>query len=620
MELFLVYLLKSAGLIALFFLSYRLLLAKETFFGSNRIFLLAGVPIACLLPLLYFTKTVYVPLVENIPALGTTIEYSSPETVTPAFDWRHFIGILYGLGMLFFFGRLVLQLYSLWKVVQGGNRVRSAGFIFVETTTHDGPFSFFKYIVYNPARYDENALKSILAHEKVHAVQWHSIDLLLMHLLCIFQWFNPFAWGYKKSVGQNLEYLADMKATSALPCKKEYQYLLLRQSLNAPHELTIINPFFNSLIKKRIVMINRTKSNQINAFKYVCILPFLGLFLITFNTKIAAQTVTEKSEYQSKNDEEKDKVYHQLSFVVKKNTTDEQLKVYESRAMEDRIILKFNNVERNTLGEITRITSSFKDFMGNSGNWSANADRPIRSFRFYYELNTKQDLGTIGYGSPETHGSGATTTGEKDHLTPSEKTHINGAVKQLIAQQPIEVEGRGDHLLSSFLTPSLDQQPQLALTGYVQEAQEKKPAYIVDGELQDRSFVFEKLDKSTIESIHVFKGQKAKDKFGKNYENGVVQIITKNMQKNGWKVSVPPRLQTDPEKNIDVTDFFTEDVSNPIVIIDGKNKGKNYQRIKIKEVNIESASLFAPSDTLSKKYGSQAKDGVLEIITKKRHE
>jgi len=124
----------------------------------------------------------------------------------------------------------------------------------------------------------------ILEHEKAHARQLHSLDVLLGRATTILLWINPLAWWYQKSIQQNLEYLADSQAVRKLTSLKEYQYTLLKVSGNS---LTpaLVNSFYSSLIKKRIVMLHKSKSKQSNQFKYLLIIPFLSLFLMSFNTK-----------------------------------------------------------------------------------------------------------------------------------------------------------------------------------------------------------------------------------------------------------------------------------------------------------------------------------------------
>ena len=146
------------------------------------------------------------------------------------------------------------------------------------------PFSFFKWIVYNPENYNKDELQLILIHEKVHANQMHSIDILFTQLACVIFWFNPLIWLYRKEVRQNLEYIADNKTQMQSNCQKEYQRLLVKTSV-VNHNITLSNNFYNSLIKERIVMLHKSKSKKANLLKYVLVIPLLALFLMSFNTE-----------------------------------------------------------------------------------------------------------------------------------------------------------------------------------------------------------------------------------------------------------------------------------------------------------------------------------------------
>jgi hypothetical protein len=60
MEAIFIFFLKVNGLLTTFFLAYYFLLRKETFFNKNRWFLLLGLFASVLLPLITFTKTIWV--------------------------------------------------------------------------------------------------------------------------------------------------------------------------------------------------------------------------------------------------------------------------------------------------------------------------------------------------------------------------------------------------------------------------------------------------------------------------------------------------------------------------------------------------------------------------------
>jgi hypothetical protein len=288
METLFIYLVKSSGLIGMFYLSYILLLRKETFFNSNRWFLLAGLITSVVLPLVVFTKIVWV---DPSP---TNFDWSKIPVTTPveneAFEinWYLVIGILYSIGILLFLMKLVFDFYSLSKVLKGKTIQQQADFKFIDVTENVSPFSYFNSIVYNSSLYSDTELENILEHEKVHSEQNHTIDVLISRLFCIVFWFNPLVWLYKKAILQNLEFIADNEASKKISDKKAYQLTLLKITTQE-NCVVLTNHFYQSLIKKRIVMLNKNQSNKRNSWKYAVVLPLLGAFLFLFQVKVVAQ-------------------------------------------------------------------------------------------------------------------------------------------------------------------------------------------------------------------------------------------------------------------------------------------------------------------------------------------
>ena len=133
------------------------------------------------------------------------------------------------------------------------------------------PFSFFKYIVLNPNAYNTNELNQIIAHEKIHASQFHSIDNLLIQILAIFNWFNPFVWLYTREIQKNLEFIADEHAQGITSKNQNYQHLLLK-TISPDYQMALTTNFYNSLIKKRIDMLQKNRSNNTMQFKFLLIL------------------------------------------------------------------------------------------------------------------------------------------------------------------------------------------------------------------------------------------------------------------------------------------------------------------------------------------------------------
>ena len=126
-------------------------------------------------------------------------------------------------------------------------------------------------------------MQEIVRHEFVHVKQKHSIDILWSELLCIVSWYNPFSWLLKRSIRQNLEFIADSKVLEGGMNKKEYQYLLLKVIGN--NHFSIASKFNFSSLKKRIAMMNKMKTARMHIVKFLFILPLVAVLLIAFRKK-----------------------------------------------------------------------------------------------------------------------------------------------------------------------------------------------------------------------------------------------------------------------------------------------------------------------------------------------
>ncbi|MCP4055405.1 MAG: M56 family metallopeptidase, partial [Mesoflavibacter sp.] len=241
------------------------------------------------------------------------------------------------------------------KILKSGISKSENKYKLIETTSHIAPFSFFNNIVVNPNNFNEKELEQVIAHEKTHAKQLHSIDVLICNLLTVVLWFNPFSWLYKKEILQNLEFIADQQANAKSKSVKSYQKLLLKTSLSQ-NQLSISNNFYQSLIKKRIIMLQKSKSKKRNLFKLTLVTPVIALFLMSFNTK--------EIYISNNNTSANNSVQTQLSVITSKST-DKDLKSIKKdlEKQGDGIEIKFSEIERNNNQEIISISieAKFKD-------------------------------------------------------------------------------------------------------------------------------------------------------------------------------------------------------------------------------------------------------------------
>ena len=288
MESVAIYLIKSCGLLFLFFIAYHFLLRKETFFTANRWFLLAGLLSATVLPFVVFTQIIWVePSPVNYDWSSLPIRAVSEEDQTKEYIYLG-LALTYAMITMGLMTKFGFDFYSLIKIFKGKTIERQADFKLIDTSENLAPFSFFNTIVYNSSLYSSSELQNILEHEKVHCDQNHTADVLIARLFCVIFWFNPFIWLYKKAILQNLEFIADSEATKKISDKKAYQFTLLKITTHE-NSVAITNHFYQSLIKKRIVMLNKNQSKKWNSWKYAVVFPALVSFVILFQIEVVAQ-------------------------------------------------------------------------------------------------------------------------------------------------------------------------------------------------------------------------------------------------------------------------------------------------------------------------------------------
>lgn len=386
MEAIFIYLVKSSGLLALFFISYHILLRKETFFTSNRWFLLSGLATAVFLPLLVFTKVVWVEPIA-IPIDLTTIPLTTVIEQKTLMDYCPLIlASIYGMGILVLAVKFLHDFYSLKQLLKGKSMQRQADYKLVDTKENLAPFSYFNTIVYNSALYTATELENILEHEKVHSDQNHTVDVLISRFFCILFWFHPFVWLYKKAVLQNLEFIADSEATKKITDKKAYQITLLKITTQE-NCVAITNHFYQSLIKKRIVMLNKNQSKKRNSLKYLLVIPALVAFVLSFQIEVVAQ---EKKNIATNVSTQV------IDRTIDKDATDLDLENLATLLKKSQDVdLVFSNIKRNAKSEITAIKLTFNDKKGTKGINEQKSNKPISPIRF---VSKKYDDGKIEIG------------------------------------------------------------------------------------------------------------------------------------------------------------------------------------------------------------------------------
>lgn len=400
-----VYFLKINVAIALFYAFYRLFFYKDTFFAWRRTALLCFFAVSAAVPLLDIQQWI----VQQEPMAAMADLYAAvvlPEltlTPQPETDWRQLVAdgivVAYWLVAALLALRFLVQLAGIVRLARRCPTQKIDG-----TTVHllpraEGPFSFFRWIFVCPDAHTGDELHEILTHERTHARQWHSIDVLTGELACIICWFNPFAWLMKREIRTNLEYMADEKVLETGHDSRTYQYHLLGLSHHKA-AATIYNSFNVLPLKKRIIMMNKRRTRAIGRTKYLMFLPLAALLMIVSNIEAVARA-TQKITTEV------------IEAVTPAETPDvqpqpENIVPLPQQEKSDKVTYKGKIVDEagNPLGDVQIITgrkfqSMTTSTVNDKGEFRIETS-PEASIAFLYKGKDAQILGWGWAGNPET--------------------------------------------------------------------------------------------------------------------------------------------------------------------------------------------------------------------------
>ncbi len=294
------YILECIAFQLAFLVIYDFFLKKETFFQWNRVYLIGTYVLSLVLPWIKIEalKTsvseqyaVYPEFLWNMNSVGVTavgkaspfFQISWPETVL-------YIGMF--LAALYF----GYKLNKLKKLREEGIVERFPNFTRIVIKNSELAFSFFRSIFLGDKIFDREH-SSILKHELVHIEQRHSLDLVFFELMRIVGWFNPLVYVYQNRIAELHEFIADAQVPKAE--RKAHYDLLLSQIFQTQH-ISFVNQFYkSSLIKKRIVMLQKSKSKKVFQLKYLLLLPMVFGMLAYTSSSVDTDKSTPITEIET---------------------------------------------------------------------------------------------------------------------------------------------------------------------------------------------------------------------------------------------------------------------------------------------------------------------------------
>ncbi|MBU2947737.1 M56 family metallopeptidase [Zobellia uliginosa] len=276
------YVLECIAFQLVFLVIYDFFLKRETFFQWNRFYLLSTFLLSLVLPLIkieaFKTKVdqSYIEYQEYLWELNNAVVVSSQEDSGFDVSWQILVFAV-GVGVALILFALKLRQLNLLK--SKGEKLNFKEFTRIMVSDSTIAFSFFKSVFIGD-KVPKSDYKSIIAHELVHIKQGHSWDLLFFELMRIIGWFNPLVYVYQNRISELHEFIADAKVAKS---NKNEQYQLLLSQVFQTQNISFINHFFkSSLIKKRIVMLQKSQSKSVFKLKYLALVPLvLGMLFYT---------------------------------------------------------------------------------------------------------------------------------------------------------------------------------------------------------------------------------------------------------------------------------------------------------------------------------------------------
>jgi TonB family protein len=320
--------------ISAFWLLYHLFFRNRAAPGTNRAFLLAGLVLPFLMPLvslpslaLSAVEPILLPAVDLGKNSSSNIDSSNTNSLL---TWLYLGGLL---AISFYYLTGLLQLLRLI-----GKAKKLAPFNHVYLVPQNVmPFSFAGKICL-PQNLLPQQQQTVLAHEQWHLKCYHSLDVLWAIIVQTALWFFPLLPFYLKDLKTEHEYEVDAKMLANHKLS-QYAETLLHLSLS-PVQGPSWHSFSSPNLKNRILMM--TKNTQRNSYKLLFILPVAASLLYLNacskqegNQELAAPKTLSMAEVD---------VFPQFTSCAQVLTPKEQQLCF-SQGMQELVLKNFNYPE-----------------------------------------------------------------------------------------------------------------------------------------------------------------------------------------------------------------------------------------------------------------------------------
>lgn len=544
------YLLKLSISLAVVYLFYALVLRRLTFHTWNRWYLLGYSLLAFFIPFINISPMLEHgawnenTVVQLIPVMGV---YEVAKPANAIDGWTACLVLLIA-GVVFMLVRLLIQYLSFRHIRKSSQLISDGSVKIYQVDKQIIPFSFGRSIFINQDQHSEHELKEIIRHEFIHVKQRHTTDILWSEVLCMLNWYNPFAWLIRQSIRQNLEFIADHQVLKAGLDRRQYQYLLLKV-VGVP-AFAIANQFNFSSLKKRIAMMNKMRSAKVHLIKFLFVLPLLTILLLAFRSVAIDRAVAEEAEKVAAIEQMISDITNEpaLAVIPVKDTVPTVTSPVRGK------IIGVRTDSSRTI-TITARTDSSRFFMDASLNGPGNPNRARAQY---------PDVLYVIDGVVQAKGDEALNNINPDNI--SSINVLKGASAEALYGEKgkdgviiITSKSKTPVSIKAVTVPTVQdtvpvRQPAARITINGEPIRigggHFKGVLIIDGEVQDLTTGLNELKPEDIERVDVLKGPGAVAEYGEKAHEGVIKVTTK--KKKDDKITVAPAPE--PARRISLTE------------------------------------------------------------------
>ena len=477
----LLYIFRVGIAIAVFYLAFMALFRKEKMFSLNRIYMIGALFAAFIIPLISFHKDIILPAAAiSMPSLSTNAQ---PLQASASNDYQgKYIELIFLAGVIISSIHFIISHFKVWMIVKRSSRKTICEHSVWITSQNVPPFTYFNKLVIPSNLLDNPYLNIVVCHEQIHANEQHCLDIFLSEILCILQWFNPFAWLLKNAVRDNLEFSTDDLALRQIN-RKEYQLGMV--SLASSATIFAFPPVSNkSQLKKRIIMMKKSKSNKKQWGKVLALAPILAILTVTLSCR-EERSVSENSS---------ESVVTALG-IPRSNSNGNTVEVSTIGGEKLNVPLIVIDGEKHPLGfEMSQIDPE-----------------TIKSMTVL-----KSEPAIKMYGEDAKNGVMIIET--KNNTGP-------GNIKDILEQSSSNSKNSSENVVTAIGIPRSNSNVRAAIRGEKLD----KTLIIIDGKKHlPGTFDLGKMDPETIKSMTVLKGETATAKYGDEAKEGVIVVATKD--------------------------------------------------------------------------------------------